>query len=369
MTRTPTASPSGPWTPPDPAQRRQVLPDAELPRTVGSTVLVTGASGLLGGTVALELIRRGHRIIALQRSDARAVRRSLQAKGAQRFDQRRGDLTDPEAVRRAMDGADAVVHLAAKVSVSGPWQEYVDVNVRGTRVMLETAKEAGIRDFVYVSSPSVSHTGSSFMGQANEPASPEHARGNYARSKAYAELLALDADSEDFRVGVVRPHLVWGPGDTQLVERILERASRGGIPLLDAGAALIDSTYVDNAAEAIVRALGRLDTVHGRPLVVTNGEPRTVGELMGAMCRAGGVPEPTRRVPSGAARLAGRVIEKVWEKRPGQDEPPMTEFLAEQLSTAHWFDQRETRELLDWEPSVSIDEGMDRLAAYYRPEA
>ncbi|OAX56032.1 hypothetical protein A5N15_09645 [Rothia kristinae] len=186
---------------------------------------------------------------------------------------------------RAMDGADAVVHLAAKVSVSGPWAEYEEVNVRGTRVMVEMAKRAGIRDYVQISSPSVSHAGSAFMGQPNLTADPDHARGNYARSKAYGELLALEADGEDFRVGVIRPHLVWGPGTPSWWSGIMERASRGGIPLLDAGAALIDTTYVDNAATAIVRCLERLETVHGRPL---GGDQR--GAAHGGRADGGDVP-------------------------------------------------------------------------------
>jgi nucleoside-diphosphate-sugar epimerase len=78
------------------------------------------------------------------------------------------------------------------------------------------------------------------------------------------------------------------------------------------------------------------------------------------------VPAPTLRVPGSAARFAGRVIERLWEKRPGHDEPPMTEFLAEQMSTAHWFDQRRTRERLQWTPRVSMDEGNARLATWFR---
>ncbi|WP_269928026.1 NAD-dependent epimerase/dehydratase family protein [Kocuria massiliensis] len=356
-----------PWKAPNPSTRREILADHSLSKSRNRTVVVTGASGLLGSRVALRLIARGYTVRCFQRRDAVAVRESLQEEGRSRFEQHRGSITNPGHVARALEGADAVIHLAAKVSVTGPWEEYVETNVTGTRLLLEGARSEGIRRFVYVSSPSVSHAGSSFMGQANEPADPSAARGNYARSKAYAERLALDYDAEDFLVGVVRPHLVWGPGDTQLVERIIERAHRGGIPLLDAGAALIDSTYVDNAAEAVVRDFKRLKTVHGKPLVISNGEPRTVGELMTMMCDAAGVQPPERRVPASLAKVAGSIVEKIWEKRPGSDEPPMTRFLAEQLSTSHWFDQRETRQLLGWTPEVSIDEGMRRLRRYYRP--
>jgi nucleoside-diphosphate-sugar epimerase len=277
-----------------------------------------------------------------------------------------GSVADPDVVARAVDGVDDVVHLAAKVSFSGDWAEFVRVNDTGTRVLLESAKRAGVDNVVFVSSPSVAHTGVSIVGEPARPADPENTHGHYARSKAAAELLALEADGRGLRVTAVRPHIVWGPGDTQLVGRVVSRAARGRLPLLDHGAALIDTTYVDNAAEAIVRALERIEWAHGRALVVSNGQPRTVGEIIAAMCRATGVDPPTRRVPGAAARAAGKVVERLWALRPGADEPPMTAFLAEQLSTAHWFDQRETREVLAWTPAVSIEEGMQRLAAHSR---
>lgn len=118
-----------------------------------------------------------------------------------------------------------------------------------------------------------------------------------------------------------------------------------------------------------MRGYQRLDAFAGRALVVTNGQPRTISELLGGFCEAVGVPAPRFSVPAKVAALAGRVIERVWERLPKNvtagDEPPMTEFLAEQLSTAHWFDQRRTRELLQWEPAVSIEEGYERLGAFY----
>ena len=167
------------------------------------------------------------------------------------------------------------------------------------------------------------------------------------------------------RVVAIRPHLVWGPGDTQLVGRIVERARRGRLPLLNGGTALIDTTYIDNAATGIAAALHRADEAHGKAYVLTNGEPRPVGEMFAGICLAAGVRPPGWSIPAGLGRAAGSAIERVWAISPGTDEPPMTRFLAEQLSTAHWFDQRETRRALAWSPSVSIDEGLRRLAVSY----
>ena len=182
-----------------------------------------------------------------------------------------------------------------------------------------------------------------------------------------AELLALAADGSQLAVTAVRPHLVWGPGDTQLIGRIAERARAGRLVLVDDGAALIDTTYIDNAAEAIAQAAERchLPEVHGRAFVISNGQPRTVFELVSRIAlAAGGVP-PSRRMPFAVARSAGAVVERAWVRSGREGEPPMTAFVAEQLATAHWFDQRATRAALDWRPRVGIDEGLERLAASF----
>ncbi|MCS5493024.1 NAD-dependent epimerase/dehydratase family protein [Curtobacterium flaccumfaciens] len=318
-------------------------------------VLVTGASGFLGQATAAAVRDAGHEVRTFQRRPS----------GVSGVQDVAGTMTDDAAIARAVDGVEAVVHLAAKVSLAGDPADFARVNVEGTRSLLAAARAAGVGRFVFVSSPSVAHTGSSLVGADAGPAEPSRARGDYARTKAAAELLALGADAPDFAVVAVRPHLVWGPGDTQLVGRIVERARAGRLPLLDSGAALIDTLYVDNAATAMVAALERVtdDGVHGNAYVVTNGEPRPVADLLAGICTASGVRPPQWHVPAAVARAAGSVVEAVWRVRPGEDEPPMTRFLAEQLSTAHWFDQRRTRQELGWTPSVSIDEGLERLAA------
>ena len=318
-------------------------------------VLVTGASGFLGRAVAAQLVAAGHEVRTLQRRPSRTP-------GATDI---LGSVTNAADVERGMVGVEGVVHLAAKVSLTGDPHEFHRVNVEGMRTVLDAAQAAGVTRFVQVSSPSVAHAGAALVGVGAGPASPEHARGDYARTKAEAELLALSRDSAAMPVVAVRPHLVWGPGDTQLVERIVERARRGRLPLLSGGTALIDTTYVDNAASGIVAALHHADAAHGNAYVITNGEPRPVADLLSGICLAAGVRPPRWSIPAALGRAAGGVIERVWALRPGTDEPPMTRFLAEQLSTAHWFDQRATRRDLAWRPTVSIDEGLQRLAAHY----
>ncbi|WP_407669911.1 NAD-dependent epimerase/dehydratase family protein [Ornithinimicrobium ciconiae] len=321
-------------------------------------VLVTGASGMLGRAVADTLADRGHAVTVLQRRPAGGPHREVL-----------GDVADPALVATAVAGQDAVVHLAAKVDVVGRWADYERTNIGGTRALVDAARAAGASRFVQVSSPSVAHAGRSLAGAGAGPADPQRARGHYARSKAAAELIALGADSPELAVVAIRPHLVWGPGDTQLIGRILDRARAGRLPVLGAGTSLVDTTYVTNAADAIVAALDRAPQAHGQALVVTNGEPRPIGELIADICRAGGAPPPRFRIPVPVAWVAGAGVEAVMAISaavpglPEITEPPLTRFLAEQLSTAHWFDQRHTRAALDWTPRVSLDEGLRLLAA------
>ena len=317
-------------------------------------VLVTGGTSLLGAAVAQRLSDRGDDVVAMQRGEAAVPWRQV-----------RGDIRDTAAVASAAEGVDAVVHLAARVSVVGDWDEFESVNVGGTQNVLDAVRVHGISRLVHVSSPSVAHFGEPLVAADADPADPERAHGHYARSKAMAERLVLDAVDDSLAAVAIRPHLVWGPGDTQLVGRIVERAASGRLVLINGGSALIDTTYLDNAADALVAALDRVGDISGEAFVVTNGEPRTVAELLTRICRAAGVPEPTRSVPRTLASGAGAVVERAWSVTGREGEPPMTRFLAEQLSTAHWFDQRRTQERLQWAPAVSLAEGFERLTASY----
>ena len=324
-------------------------------------VLVTGASGMLGAGVANALAARGDSVTVLQRRPSGLGLAEVMA-----------DVSEPVAVRAAVADQEAVVHLAAKVNVTGPWPEYERVNITGTRTVVDACRAAGVRRLVHVSSPSVAHIGRALTGAGAEPADPVRARGPYARSKAVAEQIALGADADGFAVLAVRPHLVWGPGDAQLVARVVERARRGRLPVIGSGAALADSTYVANAVDALVAALDRCVEARGQALVVTNGEPRPIAELIGSICAAAGVPPPTRHVPVPLAATVGAVVQTSWaihdRLRPNRPvgDPPITRFVVEQMSTAHWFDQRHTREVLQWRPRISLDDGFLELHRWFR---
>jgi 2-alkyl-3-oxoalkanoate reductase len=321
-------------------------------------VLVTGARSLIGATTARALAARGDEVTVLQRRPAGLGLPEVLA-----------DISDAAALTEAVAGHDAVVHLAARVGAVGSEQDFVAANVQGTANLLAAARAAGVERFVHVSTPSVAHGGEPLVGAPATPADPARAHGHYARTKALAEQVALAADAEAGGPAVVaiRPHLVWGPGDEQLVGRIVARARAGRLALVDTGAALVDTTYLDNAVDALLAALDRAEQpdVHGRAFVVSNGQPRTVAELLTRICRAAGLPGPRARVPLPVAWAGGAAAERVWERTGRTDDPPMTAFAAEQFATAHWFDQRETRRALGWEPRVTLEEGFERLRVWF----
>lgn len=316
-------------------------------------LLITGGRGMLGNAVISAAVANGWQVSALQRNP------SGMADGNSVVDVL-GSVTDPHTVSKAIVGCDGVIHLAARVGIEGRWSDFEDVNITGTRVVMEQAQKVGARSFVYVSSPSVAHVGQPLIAAGAIPAEPQRVRGYYSRSKALAEQWVLGCTGID--VVAIRPHLVWGPGDQQLVGRIISRARSGRLFLVDGGRALIDTTYVDNAAEALVHSVTRTSDpdVKGRAFVVSNGEPRPVRDVIEAILAAAGVDVTPRSIAYRPAWIAGALGE--WVGSVTKREPLVTRFLVEQLATAHWFEIRDTWDRLGWRPRISLDEGMDRLA-------
>ena len=323
-------------------------------------VLVTGTGSLLLGGIASELVRRGDDVVCLQRRPSAFI-------GHQNAHEVLADICDADAVVSAAQGCDAIIHGAARVGVVGSQKEFYDANVTGTGNILQAAEQHNISRLVFVSTPSVAHTGDSLIGPPAGEAKIGRSRSYYAESKAIAERTVLNARNEHLAVVAVRPHLVWGPGDTQLVGRIVDRAASGRLAVIGTGNALVDSIYIDNAISAHIAALDALhigSACDGKAYVVSNGEPRTVNELMRSMCESAGVPFEPRHVSLAMGIRLGSLIERLWPLM-RSSEPPLTRFVAEQLGTAHWFDQRAVQEDLGWTPQVSLDEGFRRLTQWF----
>lgn len=329
-------------------------------------VLVTGGGGFLGQKLCQSLRARGHDVVSFNRSRYSA----LEAMGVE---QKQGDLIDADAVGTAAQGCDAIFHNAAKAGAWGSYASYHDANVIGTQHVIEACVVNNVGKLVYTSTPSVTHRATHPVegGSAESVPYGEDLKAPYAATKQIAEKMVLAANGGALLNGAqlatiaLRPRLIWGPGDNQLLPRIVERAQAGRLALVGNGNNLVDSTYIDNAAQAHVDAFDHLaigSACAGRAYFISNGEPWPMKKLLNALLRAAGAPEVHRHIPFRLAYAAGAMLETAWPLLRLQGEPPMTRFLAEQLATTHWYSMAPAQRDFGYVPKVSMDAGLQRVA-------
>jgi len=327
-------------------------------------ILVTGGGGFLGGAIVRLLRQRG--------DDVRSFTRSVYPWLVEHdVEQTLGDLADAEAVHRAVEGCDAVIHTAAKAGVWGRYADYVATNVKGTENVLTACKALGVRKLVYTSTPSVVHAGGDYAGVNESIPYAKHFDAIYPETKAIAERKVIAANGPSFATVSLRPHLIWGPGDPHLVPRILARARAGKLRKIGKRNVTVDVTYVDNAAEAHVLAVDRLSpesALAGKVYFLSNGEPIDQWKFINRILAEAGLPPVTRSVPIWVARLAGLVLERTYRILHLAGEPSMTRFVASQMSTSHWYDISAAKRDLGYEPRVSVEEGLKRLGESFRRE-
>ena len=324
-------------------------------------ILVTGGGGFLGQALCRGLVERGHQVLSFNRGHYP----SLQEIGVGQI---RGDLADANAVHHAAAGVDAIFHNAAKAGAWGSYDSYFQANVVGTRNVLAACRAHGIGRLVHTSTPSVTHRAThpvEGLG-ADEVPYGEDLQAPYAATKAIAEREVLAASDASLAVVALRPRLIWGPGDVQLLPRLVERARAGRLRIVGSGDNLVDTTYIDNAAQAHFDAFERLApgaACAGKAYFISNGEPRPMREVLNALLAAAGAPPVRKTISFRTAYRIGAACDWLWPLLRLAGEPPMTRFLAEQLSTPHWYSMEPARRDFGYVPRVSFDEGLTRLKA------
>ena len=320
-------------------------------------VLVTGGGGFLGGAILRELLRDGHQV----RSVSRGSYPSLEKLGVEVL---QGDVADAVRVQEACRDCELVFHVAAKAGIWGKYGDYYESNVKGTENVIEGCRREGISRLVFTSSPSVIFDGEDMEGVDERVPYPKRYKAAYPHTKAVAEQLVLKANDETLSTVALRPHLVWGPGDTHLIPGIVARGRTGRLRRIGNTPKLVDFTYVDDAASAHLLAADRLSpgsSVSGRAFFISQGSPMLLWDFIGRVLEAADLPAMTRTVPSGLAYAAGWLSEGLYRLLPLKGEPAITRFLAEELATAHWFDISAARRELAYEPQMSMEEGFRRV--------
>ncbi len=326
--------------------------------------LVTGAGGFLGGAIARALKKRGDDVRGFSRGDHPEL-------AAQGIEQLRGNVSDPGAVIEAARGMDIVFHVAAKVAAGGTRKDFYDTNVTGTENVIAACRECDVGALVYTSTPSVTFGMTDLEGVDESIGYAEHFEALYGETKAEAERRVLATASPSLRTIALRPHLIWGPGDTSVLPRIVERARKGQLRRIDGPPKRSGHTYIDDAVRAHLLAADRLLTdgeaasrISGHPYFITAGEPVEIWTFLNGLLKAAGVPPVEKRVSYRAAMAAGWVFEKLHALSGGKGDPRMSRWIVRELTTSHWFDISAARRDLGYEPQVLMEEGMRRLAAW-----
>ena len=322
-------------------------------------MLVTGAAGFIGSAVTRALLRRGDRVVAMLEPGADS--RNLDGLDLERVTV---DLRDADGLRRAVTGVGTVFHVAALYRFWAPDPaSFYEVNVEGTRNLLQAAREAGVGRIVYTSTVGTLGLGGASRGapvRETSYATVDHLFGLYKQSKYVAEHEVLREAAQGLPVVLVQPTMPVGPGDrapTPTGATVLDFLN-GRMP------AYVDTTLnivdVDDVAEGHLLAAdsGRV----GRSYIL-GGENLTLREVLGLLAEVTGLPAPSRRVPNRLALAAARVSELV-EGRVLHREPSVPLEGARMATTHMAFDDTRAREELGYRSRRAAD-ALARAARWF----
>lgn len=321
-------------------------------------VLVTGGGGFLGEAIVKRLVTRGDQVRSLSRKKYPA----LEAMGVEQLP---GDISDPAIVARACEAVEIVYHVAAKPPPWGKYHDYYQTNVVGTENVIAGCYRHNVARLVYTSTPSVVFDGTDKQGADESLPYPVKFNAHYPATKALAEQKVINAAAYGLGTVALRPHQIWGPGDPHFVPRLIARA--GELKQIGSGKNLVDTTYIDNAADAHLLAADRLaqnPAISGNTYFISQDDPVPVWDMINAILQAAGLEPISGRVPYRAAWTVGAVLEFFYRTFHLAGEPKMTRFLADAVAKSHWFDIRAAKQDLGYSPLISTEEGLQRLAAW-----
>ncbi|MFH0924928.1 MAG: NAD-dependent epimerase/dehydratase family protein [bacterium] len=325
--------------------------------------LVTGGNGFLGKYIVEHLLKRGYKVRVLGRHRYPDLEKS----GVETV---QADLADSESIIKACKGIDQVFHVAALTGIWGSYQNFYNTNVIGTKNIITACKKSGIQKLIYTSSPSVVFDNQDQKGIDETYPCPKRYLCYYSQTKAMAEQMVIAANATDgLSTVALRPHLIWGPRDTNLIPRVIDRARRRRLIQVGSGQNLVDICYVENAAHAHLLAADHLkpdSLVAGSCYFITDGKPVNLWDWINGLLQQLDLPPIKKRISYKTAWRIGRMMEGVYKLFCIQREPLMTRFLASQLAKSHYFSIEQAKKELGYRPPVSPEEGIGRLVKYLK---
>lgn len=320
-------------------------------------VLVTGGGGFIGLVLVRRLVESGYEVSSFSRKNYTEHSKL----GITSF---RGDLSNPAEIEKACEGIDTVFHVAAKVGIWGKYSDYYITNVLGTKNVINACRKQGVGKLIFTSSASVVFDGSNLRDINESVNYPKKPVSHYTATKALAEQLVLKANSDKLKTISLRPHLVWGPGDTQLIPGILKRAKAGKLRKPGRKKYWTDTTYIDNFIDAQLLAFKALDDNQaccGKSFFITNGRPVLIWDFINFVLATAGIKPVQRTVPKNLALFIAWILEGIHLIFQLKSEPYITRFAIHELCTHHWFDISAAKKMLGYSPKINLNEGLKRL--------
>lgn len=314
---------------------------------MGKKVIVTGGGGFLGRALVKRLLCEGYEVTSIARGDYP----DLRSIGAKTISLDLGE--NQAALHEAFKDAFACFHVAAKVSMWGPFEEFFKANVLGTRNVLDACRAQGVRYLIFTSSPSVIADGTNLRGVDESIPYPKRYHAFYPQTKAQAEQEVLLANGQTLHTISLRPHLIFGPGDTSLEALVVKRAKQGRLVRVGSGKNEVDFSYIEDCVDAhlcALRALENNPSSRGKVYFISQGLPTNLWKWIDAALARNGFGPVKRSVPAGLAKGLGILMEFFAKISPIPFEPPFTRFLAEEMATDHYFNIAAARRDLGFEP-------------------
>lgn len=323
-----------------------------------TNILITGAGGFLGYYIAKELVKNpNYKVLSFSRNSYDKLKLI-------NVEERLGDLRNYNDVEKALENIDWVIHTASMVGMWGKYEDFYQTNVKGTENIINAAIKNKVSRIVYTSTPSVVFGSESLSGVDESTPYPKEYFSFYAQTKSIAEQLILKLNSEKISTVALRPHLIFGPGDQNLIPRVVEAQRKKRLKIIGDGENLVDVTYVENAAYAHILALEKLNNdsiIAGKAYFVGQG-PVKLWEFTNEILIRSGLPKVDKNITFKKAFYLGQFIEFFLKLfRIYNVHPPMTRFIALQLSKSHYYNHHNLENDLGFKPLYTIEQGLDIL--------
>lgn len=326
-----------------------------------SKVLITGAGGFLGSYIVRDLFEKGgYEIYTFSRKKYS----HLDKYGVIQI---QGDLQNALDVLNATKGMDAIIHTASQVGMWGEYELFFNTNFLGTKNIIEACKQNQIKKLVYTSTPSVAFGNTDLLGVDESTPYPKKYYSFYAETKALAEKLVLKSNGHKLSTVAIRPHLIFGPGDQNLIPRVLESAKKNKLKIVGDGENQVDVSYVENVSHIHLLALEKLSAqspIAGKAYFFGQG-PVKLWDFINDILEKKNINKVTKKISLKKAYALGFLIEKIFQIfKIKKIEPPMTRFVAMQLGMSHYYDHHALkRDFGEDYLKFSLDEGIKKLLA------